>query len=541
MSRKKKISLIGLIWLLTILIVLIVQVSPIAISTTLATFFQIPAFFWIILILSPFLLYIIAKDSEKPLVPLFCVVIYYFIFYSYGLFFASHPTLSDVNSSAEVQEILSSIIHIGSREISIEQYFQWPIFFIFSKIFTCILGIGPIQTLNLGFFSLFLPLPFFLSIFYKRENQIKSSILYFILPALYLILAFHYINDQFVPQFLALIYLVILFGFYVRYEKDRNVVFFVLVIIYFALTVFTHPFLFVFFLFAIVINGIMGKKKRKIMTIHWEMVLIFISIISFYLYFYIAYIKNVISWESQTSGETWWFFEKMFSERTQTVADSGYTPQFLYHLVPEIYDAILTPIAKIIVFMPFFIVGIIFLLYIIKKRRFFDFSIIVGAVFWFGLGMIKEVVLGQRAIQIACLPLARHFVSSNRLLSFLSKIIIVMIIIAPSVFVANTLINESVTGEDLTQDNQENIAGRFLDSHINNEAYLLKAHNLYPTGINSGVIPAYDPQNSDFVLNSPKLRLRFMYFNVPLPISHQDSVVYNSKSFDRISICGIGK
>ena len=94
-----------------------------------------------------------------------------------------------------------------------------------------------------------------------------------------------------------------------------------------------------------------------------------------------------------------------------------------------------------------------------------------------------------------------------------------------------------MAGEDLIQDDQENIAGRFLDSHINKETYVLKAHNLYPIGI----ISAYDPQNIDLIINSPKLRLRYMYLTIPLPIGHQDSVVYNSKNFDRISICHRGK
>ena len=121
----------------------------------------------------------------------------------------SHPTFTDIVSSVQLQNVLSSTTHIGAEEISMDRYFNWPILFIFSKIFSSILGIGPINTMNIGFFSLMCTLPVFVSVCYKRDYSFDNVSLYFIAPALYLTLAYHFINEQFVPQFLGLIYLFI--------------------------------------------------------------------------------------------------------------------------------------------------------------------------------------------------------------------------------------------------------------------------------------------------------------------------------------------
>jgi len=268
MKNVKKVALILLMWLLAIFLISVVQTSPITISLTIASFFQIPVIFWLVILVSPFLLYIIAKDSKNPLVPLLCVTLYFFLFYSYGLYFMAHPTTTDIVNATRFQYMLSSITHIGAGEISTEQYFNWPIYFIFSKIFSSILGIGPFQTINIGFFSLLLTLPVFVSLCNKRNHNVENTSIYFITPALYLTLGFYFINDQFVPQFLGLIYLFILFGFYLKYRKRKNPLYLILMVIFYALTVFTHPFIHIFFLILIILEKSLSEyfemKKHKI-------------------------------------------------------------------------------------------------------------------------------------------------------------------------------------------------------------------------------------------------------------------------------------
>ena len=534
MNKVKKIALILLIWLLAIFFISVIQTSPITISLTTAPFFQIPVIFWLVMLVSPFLLYIIAKNSKNPLVPLLCVTLYFFLFYSYGLYFLAHPTTTDIVNAIRPQYMLSSITHIGAEEISIERYFNWPIYFIFSKIFSSILGIGPFQTINFGFFSLIITLPVFVSLCNKRNHKVENTSIYFITPALYLTLGFYFINDQFVPQFLGLIYLFILFGLYLKYRNNKNPLYIILMIIFYALTVFAHPFIHIFFLMLIVLEKSLSEyfemKKHKIFYI--GVFVSFFAIVFPYLGSYSELIGN-------PTNETWWIFQRIVSERTNIV--SGFKTHPLFNLMPRIYDQVISPITKYSMFAALFIVAIGFLFYLVKKRKLFDFNLLIASASWFVLGL-TNLVLGQRALQVAMLPLARHFKYPNKLFSYLSKIVVVIILIAPSLYVANNMINSSIVGETFILDPEENLLGRFAEDHITNETVIFKALNPYPTSLYlsiSGIKKSrkaferpYTWELVDIVLNSPKLQKKLMYYNITIPRDLYDSVVYDNKDIN---------
>ncbi len=533
MEKIKKIALVLLIWLLTIFFISVVQTHPIPISLTSAPLFQIPMIFWLVMLISPFLLYIISKDSENPLVPLGCVILYFFLFFSFGLYFMSHPTISDIETSGKWQTILLSVTHINPQEINIGNYIKWPIYFIFSKIFTSILGIGAIQTMNLGFFSLLLILPVLLSLFYKRTNNVENATIYFILPALYLTFGYYFINSQFVPQFLALVYLVILFGCFLKYGNRKNPIFLFLIIIFYALTVFSHPFMFMFFLVAIIFEIYWSEyvEMKRVKIISYGMIIISFAI----LFPYIGTFYSMAS--TAPGGESWGVFQQFFSQGAPV--EVGFHVQNLYHLVPVTYDQLMSSIAKMVLVTAFFIVVIGFLFDIFKKRNLFDLSLIVGSVSWFVLGL-SNLVLGQRALQVAVLPLVRHFKYPHKLFSYLSKVVVVVILIAPSLFIANNMINSSISGDRLIQDREENIAGRFIDKYFINESIVLSTQNPYPTGYPSGfkksglgyIMEQGYKWETLVVLDSPKLQKRLMYFNMSLPKNPYDSVVYDNKDIE---------
>ena len=536
MDKVKKIALILLIWLLTIFFISVIQIRPISISINADAFFQIPIIYWPVLLVSPFLLYLIAKGSKNPLVPLLCVILYYFIFYSVGLYFMSHPTLTDIVSVGQMQVILSSIVHIGPQEIDSEiyisaaQYFQWPIYFIFSKIFTSILGIGPIQTINLGFFSLLLVLPVLLSLFYKRSNTVENAAtIYFILPALYLTLGWHFINDQFVPQFLALLYLFILFGCYLKYRNRKNPLFLLLMIIFYALTVFTHAFIFMFFLVAIIFEMFWSEyiEMKRSKVISYGLIIIFLAML-------FPYIGTFYSMTTTTvGGESWKIFQNFFSQSVSSGA--GIQVHNLYHLVPIVYDQLTSSITKIIMVVVFSSVAIGLLFHMFKKKDIFDLNVLIGSAAWFALGL-ANLVLGQRALQVASLPLARYFKYRHKLFSHLSKVIVVIILVSPALFVATDLINSSIQGERFIQDLEENIAGRFMDNYLTNESLVLSAQNPFPTGYPSGFRriggSGYELEMANIILNSAKLQKRFMYSNILLPRGPYDSVVYDNRDIE---------
>lgn len=542
MDKVKKIALISLIWLLAIFFISVFQTSPIHISVDTGAFLDLPLINWVVLLVSPFLLYLIAKDNKNPLVPLGCVVFYFFIFYSSGLYFFSHPTISDVASSGRYQEILVSIDRVSPKEfnseiyISAARYFRWPVYFIFSKIFTTILGIGPILTLNLGFFCLLLILPFPLTMYFKRKKRVDITNIYFIFPALYLTLAWHFINDQFVPQFMALLYLIILFGCYLKYRNNGHPAFLLFMVIFYALTVFTHPFMFLFFLITIISEVFWSEyvEMERARFISYGLIITFFAMLFPYYGDYYSLARHA------TGGQSWRVFQQFFSQRSP--GGNGFQTIKLYGLVPKIFDQIMSNISRVVIAGIFVIVAIGLLYYILKKRKFFDFdiSVLIGSAAWFALGL-ANLVLGQRALQVGALPLARNIKRSRKIFSFLPKIAIILILIAPTIFVANSMINSSISGDRMIQDPVETIAGRFMDEYITNESVISTAQNFYPTAYPTGFRTFAETRGwrwelVDFVLDSPKSKKNLMVLNTNYPSSYFDSVVYDNNEIKLINL-----
>ena len=180
------------------------------------------------------------------------------------------------------------------------------------------------------------------------------------------------------------------------------------------------------------------------------------------------------------------------------------------------------------------------------KRTLFDISILIGSASWFALGLAK-MVLGQRALQVATLPLVRYFKYPHKLFSYVSKILVVVILISPALFVANDLINLSIRGEIFIQDNEENIAGRFIDKHFTNDSAILLAQNAYPSGYpspvwkvraSSNINRLYNEGILDFYIDSPKLQKSLRYYNKKIPENPYDSVLYDNED---IKIGNFGK
>jgi hypothetical protein len=263
---------------------------------------------------------------------------------------------------------------------------------------------------------------------------------------------------------------------------------------------------------------------KKIKFISYGLLIIFFAILYPYLsHFYEMAILNV-------GGESWTVFQSFLSQKNIFIP--AYQLQSLL-----ILDQILASVTRAILVAVIVIVAIGLLLYIIKEKEMFDLSILIGSASWFALGL-ANLVLGQRALQVAALPLSRHFNHSNKIFSYLSKVIIVLILIAPSLFVANVIINHSLDGGRLIQDYEENIAGRFMDNNIINTSNTLNAQNPYPTGYPSGfrrygienfLKPEDEQEKIDFILDSPKLQKLLRVNGVSIPEDTYTSVVYHNR------------
>ncbi len=127
---------------------------------------------------------------------------------------------------------------------------------------------------------------------------------------------------------------------------------------------------------------------------------------------------------------------------------------------------------------------------------------------------------------------------------YLSKILLVIILIAPSLFLANTIIDSSITGDRLVQDLEENNAGSFINYNNPNTSRILSTLNIYPISHNLNftrnldltrfgtkyVGKDYKEERVDLILYSPKLQKQFIYYNLPFPTDNYDSIIYKSRN-----------
>jgi hypothetical protein len=361
--------------------------------------------------------------------------------------------------------------------------------------------------------------------------------MFFVIPVIYITLSYYFINDQFVPQFFGLIYLIVLFGFYNKYRETEHRLFFIFIVIFYTLTVCSHPFMFIFFIIAILVELIWteyiyyGEK-----LISYEMIIVLFSIPSIYLTVYLQQLRQVSIFGGSSK-----IFGYIFSE--PVTVENGLSTIPLYHLIPVIYDQILTNLSKLVVAGVFAVVTIGFLIFFLEKRRVIDLGIVAGSLSWFIMGFFN-IVLGERALQVTPLALANHFKQTHKIFSYLSMVVLIFILIFPFLGVTNTMVNESIAGERLVQDNEENIAGRFFDDHINGPKNISAAQNAYPTGVDQNgkdnplriiMADTNKPRALDFVILSSKYKLMSMYYNIRLKKNSLDSVLYKTQQIEIFS------
>lgn len=541
MEKIKKAYLIILLTLVSILLFLIYNNKSISIEADSVVFYQMPLLFWIVLAIAPALLYFFSKDTKNQFIPIICASTYFFLFYSYGLFFLSHPTISDVESSSVTQNLLAYVSHIGVADVASNSYLNWPIFFVFSKIFSTINDLGSIQTINIGFFSLLLILSISIVYFYhmKRPKRDKNSISYFVVPSLFLLLAFNFINAQFVPQFLGLIFLFFTFSLYLKYKKKKQPVHLFLLLLFFTVCVFTHPFIFLFFPLSVLIEktlvGLINREKMK-KTFSWIMLLLMGLIVHISNFnFFIDKTKLIFSDTIQSRGEAWWVIDWIWSNRNPIGPTYELYP--FYNQIPQFVDDLMASMVKIIVVSSFIILSSFLLYSFFKKEKFFELSIIGSGILWFIAGLFEALILGQRALQVVVLALTERLNKKNRWINNLSTLLIIYIVISPFLFISNEMINHSISGETFIQDFEENIAGKFIEKyHLNESVVLTSRKNLHPMKLSSLSIIYYTDMQIkdikwnevDLLLNSIKMKKQTVFYNITFPNSYRFFEIYDN-------------
>jgi len=334
------------------------------------TFTQFSVLVWPGLLFSLMGLFFVGYYSERKGIKAICASLFPVILYVY-VFYFSYPPTSD---SGAVKSMFEVFHHINA-DSSVIPYFQYPSYFTLNEITMQISGIYVNDVAHI-FFALYgVLLGLFLYLFLFKETKNDSYQIGLIAVFLYFTTSFSYLNYQWVPQTLALVFFFILLITFNREGLQYKLINFVL----FTALVFTHSFIPVIFL---LFFGLYCFKKREQRHMFIIMACIFLSVLIFYTTYYFPQIVAAFKETIYGLGEYTIELSRSFKDTT------GFFDQFL------------SLINRIRIPLTFGVVSIGFLILLIKKKISHNVTIlgIVGVCYLF-VGMMYPV-LGLRALQV---------------------------------------------------------------------------------------------------------------------------------------------
>jgi len=513
-----------------ILLIIILLHRPIKISTEISSIFQVPLMFWLVMGISLSIIVISSFFSRSKYVNIFNSILFYFTLYSFNLFFYVIPTQSDIGSTRVVNYIFDNSVNITTSDYS---YYEFPIFFTYSKIFKVILDLDTISWTNLGFFTLTLSIPLIFPLIIHLKYNFKE-IIYFLAPSIYIIMSLYFINDQFMPQYLALIYLIIVIGCYIQFKDFPSIKIYSLIIFFYILCVYTHAFMFFFFFLGVLyyqifqINwsfsflkkiNIYVNRHDTILDISFDIYNNFklytflllkyiilklhviylritnkkaykkISIPLLIIIYYIGYRTRFHQMDAEfermitidTRGGSWYLLS-YFTGNKESLGLISFRPDPLYHLIPNMFHGF-TRYSSMLILIGL-VVLIFYTIFKIKKGKiqYFDIFTSLGSFFFILIGFIFPHLLGQRSLQVTFINMSKY---SNNIFNKENKIVIILIIIliiSPIIFTLNININNTIEGSKFYEDVGTVKGGQFLEINTkeNLSSFLVTDRNLFP-------------------------------------------------------------
>jgi len=438
------------------------------------TFYQFYSSIWPGIILSLMGLFLVGYYSKRKSIQALCASFFPLIFYSYSYYFStlSTPDTGTVKAMFEVFHqvgINSEIIH----------YFQYPTYFCLNETSSQILGLD-VYAISILFFSLYgLLLGLFLYLFlYRITKNIPDKVAFFAIP-LYFIGMFAFLNYQWAPQTIALVFLFLLM---ILYDREGFKYKFLSIIVFTTLA-FTHAFIPIIFLLFL---GIYVLKKKELRNIFLLLVCIYTTILVYYTTYYLPVIVERFMSTLDNLGGAY----------TLKVAGSLRGPGDSLSQIISLINRVRIPIVWLVV-------SIGFLIEFIKKRLSFAIVVLgIASGVYLGFGLFYDV-LGMRALQI----LFASLIIGIGFYLFRSEKLTVAII---AVLILSSVFGPMRSAYDQTQfqlDEEETACG-FLASTLpsgeNKKVLIAQVNWGYFTIIHkylSGVIPAaYRPGHPKFSL-----------------------------------------
>ncbi len=535
--------------LLTIFIIIVILLNGnLENSSEISLMENIPIIYWILISLNILIIIYNTINSNNKYIIIFNTLLFFFTLFSFILFFKISITQSDIHFISNFISFLSNTNYIKISDIT---YYEYPIFFIYTYIFSNVLGIYSYNIININLIILIIILPLSL---YLMNNNIK---VYFINSTIFILFSFFFLNTQFVPQFLGLIFLFYTFSTFSYYIKTKNIKILVLIYVFFIFCIYTHPFIFIFFILSLIIikvlkyyNMLVRNNKFKIFLNISELKnykfsmfpLIMIYLISLYFRFkHIHYHLSQSYKYSTEKGETWKVLKNL-TGNSATIEKLNYSTYPLYNLVSNNFHFVIRNINILLLLL--LILLIIFSIFKTNKkhRKVFDFSIFISTLLFFVLGFYSPFILGQRSLQISFLQIPkylRNILKNKKFVILISMLVILSI----NTFIINSILTSNLVGNPFLEDKYTLNSSIFIEENINiNETVIISNEYYYPTDTENGsnlyITPLtivsdvnIDINNYTIILYSEKLNNNLNYYNINLDIFENTSIVYDiSKS-----------
>lgn len=552
---------------------------PLTLTETSGFLQQTPISFWLAMIIGILALSLLGSTTNSIIVAGISASIYFILLNSrqilyYGITMGDNQTITGWNIILNQADELPAL---GSPDYF--SYLQWPYHHIITIYIQEIAVTGPIETSIFGYIIYALVFLVSILLFIHSHSTINTPYSIFAGFALLMVL-FHYVlNNQFVPQFLALVILVFLFSIH----KKSGRIWFAVKIILFVSIVMTHGFFFIFYIFAVALepsikalNTVVQKETDDTVQVyqvpinlvraprstlelffsraHLEYTktnwVVFIASLGvtyfiFYLYRFVSFqetaIITVMKFDvTEQGGRT--PFDVVWDILPGFVRDAvdfiptrrlqepeGPQTQLLYDIASAELHSFTRNGAIIIVLSVFSLLLLSILLEKRSRVSEFGLAILFGASAYFVLGAFTNLLAG-RALQVVFLPLVVAIGVFRK--SSVVKVVILLLLLSSPIIIANGMVNQSISagGGD---DHLSTVAGGSLEDYSDGDLIRPHGNSLPQDSIRFGEVLSGTQEWStgDIVIYAPIVDLYIQHRGYDCNLHEENhNVIYDNSA-----------
>jgi len=344
-------------------------------------FNHISILYWIGLPLTLVSLYAIGLTSHSNIIQFVVALGIFFAIYSLPYYYSMLP-----GSDAQLFRGLNEYYAKSGNLLPDNKwhfYYEWPLFFVFTRIMTIITGLELflVEFLNYTLIGFFIVLG--LHIYFSKS----SKNLTFLPTVAFSIAMFNFFNYQAVPFSLASSLLIIMFAIEKRFESEvlsRSKT--ILLLLLFVGISFTHLFVSVFFILYLVVQYLLNKKPEYLRLL----------LLTFTIYLSIQLFQAPVSLSTNVPAIVANLLESDLSKVVQNTFSSNTVP----------LDAFAQIFSRIVFFLTALICGFGFLILVLKKKLTnVDKAFFLSGLIYFIIGTFLPL-LGSRAIAFIFIPVS---------------------------------------------------------------------------------------------------------------------------------------